>query len=60
MFESVACAGDQGGALVDYRGSEPIQVGVASCGVGCALSKYPSVYVTAGGISEWVHAAISI
>lgn len=54
LFGSVACAGDQGGALYIVRGGEPVQFAVASWGYGCALPKYPSVYVTIGGVGAWV------
>lgn len=54
LLNFLACERDAGDPLVQKRGNETILVGVTSWGYGCALPKYPNVYVKVSAIREWI------
>eukprot|EP00804_Cyclotella_cryptica_P019408 CCRYP_006591-RA/>CCRYP_006591-RA protein AED:0.03 eAED:0.03 QI:3071/1/1/1/0.75/0.4/5/2863/486 len=53
-----ACQGDSGGPLVQGHrgpdGSDDVQVGVVSWGIGCAQASFPGVYSRVSKAYEWV------
>jgi len=53
-----SCQGDSGGPLVvrgnDPDGSEDVQVGVVSWGIGCASSSFPGVYARVSSAYGWI------
>ncbi|PXF45845.1 Mite allergen Der p 3 [Gracilariopsis chorda] len=48
------CYGDSGGPIVVRSGSEYVQVGIVSGGIGCARKGLPGVYTRVGQYWEWV------
>ena len=50
-----SCQGDSGGPIFLYDKSlQPVQVGVTSFGIGCALKKRPGVYTRVSAFIEWI------
>mmetsp|Transcript_12640 Transcript_12640/g.26728 ORF Transcript_12640/g.26728 Transcript_12640/m.26728 type:complete len:757 (+) Transcript_12640:261-2531(+) len=53
-----ACQGDSGGPLVlvgdEEDGSDDVQVGIVSWGLGCALSDFPGVYARLSEEFDWI------
>jgi secreted trypsin-like serine protease len=56
-YATGACAGDSGGPLLAQRptGGKPIQIGIAVHVYGRCSTRRPSVFVSIGSISSWVH-----
>ena len=56
-YASGACAGDSGGPLLAQgpTGGEPIEIGIAVHVYGRCSTRRPSVFVSIGSISSWVH-----
>jgi secreted trypsin-like serine protease len=56
-YATGACAGDSGGPLLAQRptGGEPVQIGIAVHVYGRCSTRRPSVFVSIGSISSWVH-----
>lgn len=53
-----ACQGDSGGPLVVRGsagdGSDDVQVGVVSWGIGCASASFPGVYSRVSSVYKWI------
>jgi trypsin len=51
-----SCQGDSGGPLFAVTSTEPVQIGVVSYGLGCAVPQFPGVYseVNAPSIRNWI------
>ena len=51
-----SCQGDSGGPLFASRSGTPVQIGVVSYGMSCALPKFPGVYseVNNSAIRSWI------
>jgi secreted trypsin-like serine protease len=56
-YATGACSGDSGGPLLAQRssGDQPIQIGIAVHVYGRCSTRRPSVFVSTGSISSWVH-----
>ena len=55
-YATGACAGDSGGPLLAQRPSgQQVQIGIAVHVYGRCSTRRPSVYVSTGAISSWVH-----
>lgn len=49
-----ACVGDSGGPIVRKNGSEHVQLGVVSWGIGCGAPLRPGVYSRVTDKLEWI------
>ncbi|KAL7542097.1 hypothetical protein ACHAWF_010727, partial [Thalassiosira exigua] len=49
-----SCQGDSGGPLFHTQGSEYVQVGVVSWGIGCAHDDFPGVYARVSSFYNWI------
>ena len=53
-----SCQGDSGGPIVirgnDKSGSDDVQVGVVSWGIGCATQQFPGVYARVSSVYDWI------
>uniref|UniRef100_A0AAY4CGD0 Peptidase S1 domain-containing protein n=2 Tax=Denticeps clupeoides TaxID=299321 RepID=A0AAY4CGD0_9TELE len=49
-----SCQGDSGGPMVNHNGTQWIQVGVVSFGIGCGLSEYPGIYTKVANYQSWI------
>ncbi|XP_032393452.1 serine protease 33 isoform X2 [Etheostoma spectabile] len=49
-----SCQGDSGGPLVTKSGSQWIQIGVVSFGIGCAEPNVPGVYARVSQYNSWI------
>lgn len=59
-YATGACAGDSGGPLLARRPTgQQIQIGIAVHVYGRCSTRRPSVYVSTGAISSWVHTWIA-
>ena len=51
-----ACQGDSGGPLVAYGDDcQPVQWGIVSWGIGCALKDKPGVYTNVANYIDWIN-----
>lgn len=57
-----SCQGDSGGPLFANRSGSPVQIGVVSYGMSCALPKFPGVYseVNNPAIRDWIASISSV
>ncbi|TMW55645.1 hypothetical protein Poli38472_010527 [Pythium oligandrum] len=53
-----SCQCDSGGPLTIKSGSDNIQVGVVSWGIGCGLDGYPGVYASVPSAKSWIDATL--
>ncbi|GAA0855617.1 trypsin-like serine protease [Aliiglaciecola litoralis] len=51
-----ACQGDSGGPLFIESNNGPLQVGITSWGIGCAVAGYPGVYARVGALLDFINA----
>ncbi|XP_063328798.1 transmembrane protease serine 9-like [Pelmatolapia mariae] len=54
-----SCQGDSGGPMVIKQSGRWIQVGIVSCGNGCALPNLPGVYTRVSQFETWINSQIS-
>jgi V8-like Glu-specific endopeptidase len=52
------CQGDSGGPLVQTRGTDRVQIGVTSYGIGCGRKDEPGVYTRVSSYLDWIAMAI--
>jgi len=49
-----SCSGDSGGPLYMKRGSQLVQLGIVSWGIGCARADSPGVYTRVTKMMDWI------
>ena len=57
-----SCQGDSGGPLFAHRSGSPVQIGVVSYGMSCALPKFPGVYseLNNPAIRDWIASTANV
>jgi trypsin len=57
-----SCQGDSGGPLFATTSTGPVQVGIVSYGMGCAIPYFPGVYseVNAASIRNWIRTTTGV
>lgn len=54
MITSFVFQGDSGGPLMVADGSQWVQVGIVSWGIGCGKGQYPGVYTRVTHFMPWI------